>query len=97
MLKNPTESPIERIAILVAMQGEADPIINKLKMQEDTPQKYRFHPLLGIKIYSTTEQGKAIFLVVNGQDTVNKVERVGTQAAAISSRLMQKRAKHFGL
>jgi 5'-methylthioadenosine nucleosidase len=85
MLRNITETPIERIAILIAMQGEANPIIDKLKMQEDDPQKYGFHPLLGIKIYSTTRQEKAIFLVVNGQDAINKVERVGTQAAAITA------------
>jgi nucleoside phosphorylase len=82
---NTTDTPIERIAILIAMQGEADPIINKLKMQEADPQKYGFHPLLGIKIYSTIQQEKEIFLAINGQDNVNKVERVGTQAAAVTA------------
>jgi nucleoside phosphorylase len=85
MFSKKNDIPIERIAILIAMQGEADPIINKLNMHEVDPQKYGFHPLLGLKIYSTTQQEKEIFLVVNGQDAVNKVERVGTQAAAVTA------------
>jgi 5'-methylthioadenosine nucleosidase len=85
MHKKTFDSPIIKIAILIAMQGEADPIIKKFNMETEAPEKYGFHPQLGLKLYRTTQQEKEIFLVVNGYDALHDVERVGTQAAAITA------------
>jgi 5'-methylthioadenosine nucleosidase len=85
MRNDTNDKPIEKIAILIAMQGEALPIIDNLMMQSIDPEQYDFHPLLGIKLYYAKQQDKEIFLVINGHDPVNQVERVGTQAAAITA------------
>jgi len=79
------DSPIEKIVIIVAMQEEADPIIMKLNMQENNPDAFGFHPQLGLNVYHVNIQQKDVYLIVNGYDVIHNVDRVGTQAAALTA------------
>lgn len=72
---------IERVVILMAMSGEAAPLIQKLGLAKAT-QKL---PGLSSDVYVGKAKGKEVFLVTNGQSLKHKVDKVGTQAAAVTT------------
>ncbi len=82
---NVSNSPIERIAIIVAMNDEAEPIIDKLKMKYKNPVKLGINPKLQLEVYQTKINQKKVFLIKNGKDPINDVDRVGTQPAVLTS------------
>lgn len=69
------------IAIIMAMQQEAEPVIKALNLKEyKAPEWSVFSNNMAIKIYKSS-----VYLVLNGMCKKNNVDRVGTQAAAISA------------
>lgn len=70
----------KRLAIIVAMQEEAQPIIDALRLAEQAPL-----PALPMRRFSGQAHGVDIQLVTNGQDTTHHVENVGTVPAALSA------------
>lgn len=77
-----SNAPIERIAILVAMPEEAEPIIQALSL---SLCDLKFNPPLGLITYQGKIENKTIYLVVNGIDTNFGVACVGTEAATLST------------
>ncbi|MFI4956524.1 MAG: hypothetical protein ACHQAX_04885 [Gammaproteobacteria bacterium] len=70
-----------RIVILMAMLGEAQPLITALGMKK-SPEGL---PLLTSEVYSTRIDGTEIFLVTNGTCSIFNVDQIGTQPAAVTS------------
>lgn len=76
---------VKRIAIIVAMEDEANPIITKLHAENVDAQVFGFPVELGLKVYLSKIEGKEIFLIKNGIDPRFNVDRVGTQAATLTA------------
>ncbi|MFA6302895.1 MAG: hypothetical protein WC627_07155 [Legionella sp.] len=72
---------IERVVILMAMSGEAAPLIHKLGLTKST-QKL---PLLSSEVFIGKVKEKDVFLVTNGQSLKHKVDKVATQPAAVTT------------
>jgi 5'-methylthioadenosine nucleosidase len=72
-------APISKIAIIVAMQGEAQPIIDALGLKA---QPGAFDSRLPLQAYSNTA---GITLVTNGKCPQHQCDRVGTQAATLAA------------
>jgi 5'-methylthioadenosine nucleosidase len=70
-----------RIVILMAMLGEAQPLITKLGM-EKAPEGL---PLLTAEVYFKNINGAEIFLVTNGTCSTFNVDQIGTQPAAVTT------------
>lgn len=68
---------MKNIAIIMAMKYEALPIIKTLELNKLSNKSF----ITPIKIY----QNDKLFLIENGFSTKYKIDRVGTQAAAVSS------------
>jgi len=68
------------IAIIVAMYSEARPIISRLNMEAVNDL---FDHRLPLKSYKCP--GQNVYLVLNGKCPKHRVDRIGTQAAAISA------------
>jgi len=72
------------ILLVIAMQGEADPILDALGIKgAGTPLEPPLPPIF----YATTFEGLKLHLVVNGQDPVYKLDSFGTDAAGLSTYL----------
>lgn len=74
------QTPIKKILILVAMQTEANPIIDALKLSE------LINPLdatLPFKSYELIEAEQHILLMVSGIDPRYQVDNIGTQPATL--------------
>lgn len=80
---NPLPHPIKKVLLVVAMDSEAQPIINTLHL---TPIKHSFSGL-PMRGYEGKLDNKEILLIKNGKDPVNKVQNIGTQAATLSTYL----------
>lgn len=78
-------SPIEKIALVLAMDDEAKPIIDRFKMKKVNPVTLGFHEKLQVESYQAKIGDKEIYLIKNGKDPINGVDRVGTQAAAVTT------------
>lgn len=81
---------VRSILLVIAMQGEANPILAALGISEPgTPSKpgTPLEPPLPPIFYSTTFSGLNVHLVVNGQDPVYKLDSFGTDAATLSTYL----------
>ena len=75
---------VRSILLVIAMQGEADPILNTLGINEPgTPLELPLPPLS----WATTFSGLNVHLVVNGQDPVYDLDSFGTDAATLSTYL----------
>ncbi len=77
--------PIEKIAIIIAMDDEAKPIISKFNMKQVDLTTLGFNPQLRIETFQANIENKKIYLIKNGKDPVNEVDRVGTQPAAVTT------------
>ena len=75
---------LRKILVIIAMQGEADPIIQALGIKGDGRA---IEPPLPPVSYRTTFQNLDVHLVVNGQDPVYKLDSFGTDAATLSTYL----------
>jgi nucleoside phosphorylase len=75
---------VKSILLVIAMQGEADPILEALGIHEPgTPLELPLPPLS----WATTFNGLNVHLVVNGQDPVYNLDSFGTDAAGLSTYL----------
>lgn len=75
--------PIQKVLVVVAMDTEAQPIIDQLHLHP-LPHSFSDLPMHGY----TGQQGKIkLLLMVNGQDPVHKVQNIGTEAATLSTYL----------
>lgn len=75
---------VKSVLLVIAMQGEADPILNALGIDEPgTPLELPLPPIS----YAATYSGLDLHLVVNGQDPVYKLDSFGTDAATLSTYL----------
>ncbi len=80
---SPLPHPIKKVLLVVAMDSEAQPIINTLQLK---PLNHSFSGL-PMRGYVGKQGNKEILLIKNGQDPVNKVQNIGTQAATLSTYL----------
>jgi len=72
------------ILLVIAMQGEADPILAALGLNEPgTPLELPLPPIF----YATSYSGLNLHLVVNGQDPIYQLDSFGTDAATLSTYL----------
>lgn len=70
-----------KILVVVAMEQEALPIIKALHLQPST-HMFGSLPMRG---YEGKYQQKNVYLILNGQDPMYKVQNVGTQAATLTT------------
>ena len=82
LFHSPSEhnAPIERIAVLMAMMEEANPVIHTLNL---SPCDIGLNPKLCLKSFTGFVANRQIYLIVNGIDPDHHVARVGTEAAAL--------------
>ena len=75
---------VKSILLVIAMQGEADPILEALGISgPGTPVEEPLPPIF----YATTFSGLKLHLVVNGQDPMYQLDSFGTDAATLSTYL----------
>ncbi|MEM9058088.1 MAG: 5'-methylthioadenosine nucleosidase, partial [Pseudomonadota bacterium] len=75
----------KRIAIVMAMQAEAQPLIERLELAE------RPEPSLPIRMFENATGDCA--LITNGRDAVTGADNVGTQPATLAAWLAVERCK----
>lgn len=75
--------PFQKILLVVAMDTEAQPIIDTLHLQPLT-HSFSNLPMRG---YIGKQGQSSILLMINGEDPVNKVQNIGTEAATLSTYL----------
>lgn len=93
-MQNVRSSPsIQRVAIIVAMEEEALPIVAKLNMVAQTLSVFGFHEKLQLGLFETTIKNKKVFLITNGKNLSHDVDRVGTQSAALTTFTVIERLK----
>lgn len=79
---------MKKIALIMAMGGEAAPIVERLALQG---QEYSFHPQLPFRVFHGNSDGHGsieLQLVTGGLDYQNKVDNVGTVPAALMTYLV---------
>lgn len=75
---------VKRILVVVAMHGEAEPIINALNLKSD--KNHKFDPRLSMEVFVSEKTDKPeIMLLTNGINAKHGVDKVATQAAAITT------------
>lgn len=79
----PLHQPVKKVLLVVAMHSEAEPIIKKLHL---TPLHHHFSNL-PMRGYTGKVANKTILLIENGEDPINHVQNIGTQAATLSTYL----------
>ena len=72
------------IALLMAMQSEAQPVIEALSLM---PQNHPFHTDIPFKLYQGPSENDRIDLLVSGTDPHHKVDNVATVPAALMAYL----------
>jgi 5'-methylthioadenosine/S-adenosylhomocysteine nucleosidase len=77
------ERPIRKVLLVVALEEEATPIINKLHLKEDESS----FPDLPMRAYFGKYRSIEISLILNGADPRYKVPNIGTQAASLTTYL----------
>lgn len=73
----------KKILLVVAIDTEASPIINALKMKK-LSHSFSGLPMQG---YVGKYNNLDVLLILNGEDSLHKVQNVGTQAATLSTYL----------
>lgn len=68
------DKPIKHIALLIAMEAEAHPLIEHLQLKL-VPNKFQFCPL---KIFQGEFHGGLLSVILNGKDQTFGVDNVGT-------------------
>ncbi len=75
---------VKNVLLVIAMQGEADPILAALGLNEPgTPLELPLPPIS----YAASFNGLNVHLVVNGQDPIYQLDSFGTDAATLSTYL----------
>lgn len=74
---------VKKILLVVAMDTEAFPIINALKMKK-LSHSFSGLPMQG---YLGKYDNLDVLLILNGEDSLHKVQNVGTQAATLTTYL----------
>lgn len=73
---------VGNVLLVIAMQGEADPILQALHIEgPGTPVELPLPPVS----YGTTYKGLKINIVVNGQDPMYNLDSFGSDAATVST------------
>lgn len=80
---SPFAHPIKKVLLVVAMDSEAQPIIDTLHLK---PLKHSFSSL-PMRGYIGKQGNKDILLIKNGVDPIHHVQNIGTQAATLSTYL----------
>jgi len=80
-----TDSPIDTIVVIVAMEKEAIPIVAKMRMDPANAESLGFNERLQLPVYYKEIGGRKVFLVTNGKDPIYGVDRVGTQPAVLTA------------
>ena len=77
------DAHVKKVLLVIAMESEAAPVVAALKLNKIE------HPFadLPMQAYAGNYAKLDILLVTNGEDPVNKVQNVGTQAATLSTYL----------
>ncbi|EPZ51901.1 phosphorylase family protein [Bacteriovorax sp. BAL6_X] len=75
---------MKNIAIIMAMDSEATPLLEKLGI---TDQDKKLDPNLPMKLYQTEFHGHKISIIISGECKHHKVQNVGTSPAVISTLL----------
>jgi hypothetical protein len=73
-MSNFVDKKINRILILVAMEAEAQPLLDALQLSK-VPAKVPFAPF---QVFSGSYKGHHVTVVTNGKDARFKVDNVGT-------------------
>ncbi|AYF45113.1 MULTISPECIES: 5'-methylthioadenosine nucleosidase [unclassified Halobacteriovorax] len=74
---------MKNIAVIMAMDSEAKPLLEKLKINPDQAEKIDDH--LPMKVYKTQYHQHNISIIISGECKRNKVQNVGTAPAVIST------------
>jgi 5'-methylthioadenosine nucleosidase len=72
-----------RIAMIMAMAAEANPIIDRLKLSAQG----QIYPKLPMQLYSGNLGNSSIHLIISGKCNRYGVDHIGTQAAVLNSHL----------
>jgi len=80
ILQRRQETPIKKIALLMAMFDEALPIINSLALTE---LKDALHPELPMRCFEKTIGSFKLSLVISGLDQRHEVDNIGSEAATL--------------
>ena len=71
----------ENITFVVAMEAEAKPVIDELKLDEDVS----FCPGMPMRAWTGWFSGIHVSLVINGKDPETNLDLIGTQAATLAT------------
>ncbi len=71
---------MKKIAIIMAMQGEADPIIDALSLRAE-----RSNPRLPIRLFAGQEASREIILATNGKDSQTGADLIHSQPAILTT------------
>uniref|UniRef100_A0A7S0WR43 Nucleoside phosphorylase domain-containing protein n=1 Tax=Pyramimonas obovata TaxID=1411642 RepID=A0A7S0WR43_9CHLO len=77
------DKKIETVLVVIAMEAEAAPFVEHLKLTKDEPSLLNT-PLPGIS-YSGTHGSTKVVAVCNGKDAIYGVDSVGTVSAALTT------------
>jgi 5'-methylthioadenosine nucleosidase len=72
-----------RIAMIMAMAAEANPIIDRLKLSAQG----QIYPQLPMQLYSGNLGNSSIHLIISGKCNRHGVDHIGTQAAVLNTHL----------
>jgi len=73
---------VKKIAIIMAMEAEAAPVIKQLKLAPATPP---WNPRLPMRLYGGTIGSTEVTLTLSGKDAVHGVDLVATQPAVLAA------------
>ena len=71
---------IKNVAILMAMQDEATPLINHLEMTEKFDY---FADALPFRCFQKQVKNLTVTIVTSGVDAINRVDNIGCEAATL--------------
>ncbi len=74
--------PIQHIALLFAMEGEARPLLETLSLAEQTNKPGSQY---GIRYFEGTLKKLKVTVALNGQDPHHNVDNIGTESAALAA------------
>lgn len=77
--------PIQRVVVLIAMEAEAQPLLERLGLEKDDPPPIA-SPAPAVS-YSGTALGLDLHIVCNGKCSIHNVDQIGTVPAALTAYL----------
>jgi 5'-methylthioadenosine nucleosidase len=78
------ERPVINVAIIMAMEAEAAPVIRALDLINVT-ETLSFTPFYGLTAYQGMVNGQHIHLIINGRNSAHGVDGIGTVNATITA------------